>query len=64
MPRARAQTAFVLARVLWSIEGAARDRARARDLAEDEVTSYREAAGEDAEALEEVEQWLQQHRAP
>ncbi|MEM7153215.1 MAG: tetratricopeptide repeat protein [Myxococcota bacterium] len=63
-PHKRARTAFVLARVLWSIEGAEQDRARALDLAKDAAVSYRVATGQHAEELKEVEQWLDLHRGP
>ncbi|MCH9685526.1 MAG: tetratricopeptide repeat protein, partial [Deltaproteobacteria bacterium] len=59
----RATTAFVLARILWSIEGAARDRRRAKELADTALRIYR--ADEEAEHDDEreVEQWLSTHAA-
>ena len=63
-PHERAQTAFVLARILWSIDGAEQDRARALELATDAAASYRAATGEHADELMEVEQWLDLHRGP
>ncbi|MEM9454373.1 MAG: serine/threonine-protein kinase [Myxococcota bacterium] len=57
-PSDRAYTAFVLARVLWSIEGSYRDRTRARALAEDAVRSYRAAGAAHESDARDVEQWL------
>jgi hypothetical protein len=56
----RAQTAFLLARLLWIIEGPARNRSRARALAEDAAASYARAGEAQAERLGEVERWLEQ----
>jgi tetratricopeptide (TPR) repeat protein len=51
----RADTAFLLCRILWAVEGPARDRKRARTLAEDALRLYREAGSEYAS---DVQQWL------
>jgi serine/threonine protein kinase/tetratricopeptide (TPR) repeat protein len=56
-PSRRAETAFALARALWD---AKRDRARARDLAENAKALYSKVAA-NSKALE-VENWLRQHR--
>ncbi|MEM9462359.1 MAG: serine/threonine-protein kinase [Myxococcota bacterium] len=57
----RATSAFVLARILWTVEG--RDRARARTLAEEALRSYRAAGPDHGEDIEQVRQWLDSHRA-
>ena len=58
----RAETAFVLARISWSIEGPARDRSRARQLAEEARESFREAGDAFAENARDVQHWLDIHR--
>ncbi len=57
----RAGTAFLLAELLWSIETEARDRVRARRLAEVARDAYAEAGEGFAEDLAEVETWLDEN---
>lgn len=59
----RAEAAFMLAQILWSIRGPQRDRARAIALAEDAARSLAADEGEHAQALEVVERWRRSHRA-
>ncbi len=54
----RGETAFVLARILWSVKGTARDRARAAELARDAADSFRKAGDAAAQRAEEVDAWL------
>jgi eukaryotic-like serine/threonine-protein kinase len=60
-PELRAETAFLLARILWIVDGPDRDRARARILAEDAQASYARVDDPDDEGLDEFQQWLQKH---
>jgi tetratricopeptide (TPR) repeat protein len=57
----RAYAASVLADALWDVEGPARDRARARQLAQEALASYREAGDPYAADVERVEHWLETH---
>jgi hypothetical protein len=61
-PELRARTAFLLARILWIVDGPDRDRARARTLAEDAQAAYERVDDPNDEGLAELQQWLQQHR--
>lgn len=61
-PGLRAETAFLLARILWIVDGPDRDRARARMLAEDAQASYERADSPDDEGFAEVQEWLKEHR--
>ncbi len=63
-PSTRAETAFVLARVLWAIRGPDRDRPRARRLAADALASYRKAGEEYEDTVAFVDLWLREHPAP
>ena len=56
-PAERAAPAFLLARVLWSVEGPRRDRARARTLAEEASSLFRAAGDDFADEVKEVDQW-------
>lgn len=58
----RAGTAFVLAHILWDIQPPARDRPRARRLAEDARVSYEKSHYVDDKQREEVQRWLDTHR--
>ncbi len=58
-----AYAALVLARILWEVEGAARDRPRARELADTAANLYRSLDSAHEENVEEVEQWLDEHPA-
>jgi tetratricopeptide (TPR) repeat protein len=61
-PPARAETAFVLARVCWEAGQSSCDRERARDLASTAVELYREAGAARSAAALDVQQWLGDHR--
>jgi eukaryotic-like serine/threonine-protein kinase len=61
-PELRAETAFLLARILWIVDAPDRDRARARTLAEDAQAAYERVDDPNDERLAELQQWLQQHR--
>jgi tetratricopeptide (TPR) repeat protein len=58
------ETAFALARILWSIDGEARDRPRARALAQKSVEAYRTLGDVFLEEIDEVESWLDAHPLP
>ncbi|MEX1364564.1 MAG: tetratricopeptide repeat protein, partial [Nannocystaceae bacterium] len=64
VPEDRAETAFVLARALWEVDGPLRDRARARQLADDALESFREAGRAFDGFAREVQQWLDDHQRP
>ncbi len=55
-------TAFILARILWDIEPPARDRIRARSLAEGARVSHENDRRPDKEQMDEVQRWLDTHR--
>jgi tetratricopeptide (TPR) repeat protein len=59
-PKQRADTAFVLARLLWNVPEPARDRPRAYELAQDAHATYRAAGTTSAQQADEVEQWLEE----
>ncbi|MEM9459961.1 MAG: serine/threonine-protein kinase [Myxococcota bacterium] len=65
IPReARAAAAFLLAQILGGSAGSAGERAQALVLAEDALRSYAQAEGEYPDERREIEQWLEEHRAP
>jgi tetratricopeptide (TPR) repeat protein len=59
--RQRADSAFLLARLLWTIEGRARDRPRARQLAKDAVRWYEQGGERDRSKLADAEKWLEEN---
>jgi eukaryotic-like serine/threonine-protein kinase len=60
-PELRAETAFLLARILWIVDAPDRDRARGGALAEDARASYARVDDPDDEGLAELQRWLQKH---
>jgi tetratricopeptide (TPR) repeat protein len=54
----QAETSFVLARILWDIDGPSRDRHRARRLAERALRVFREDKATHADEFREVQRWL------
>ncbi|MCH9684666.1 MAG: serine/threonine-protein kinase [Deltaproteobacteria bacterium] len=60
----RAETALVLARILWNIERPHRDRSRAQQIAENALRSYDTPVDERGSEYRSVQQWLDDHRAP
>ena len=57
----RADTAFVLARILSSVERAPSDHARALELADDALRSYRASGSTHPGTIAAVQQWLDAH---
>ncbi len=60
----RADTQFVLARALWSVDRPHRDRTRARELAELALRSFRSDQDLHANVIHSIERWLDDPRAP
>jgi tetratricopeptide (TPR) repeat protein len=63
-PAALARSRFALAQALWSAPSPARDRPRARTLAEQARDGYATVATRRKAELAEVEKWLAKHRVP
>lgn len=63
-PHDLASIDFLLANALWSVEGPARDRVRAVELAEDARQRYQGLGEAAASSVREVEQWLESHPRP
>jgi tetratricopeptide (TPR) repeat protein len=57
-PADEAERAFVLARLLWSIDSKTRDRPRALELAREAEAKYRTLGDEKANETAEVQRWL------